>query len=334
MADHIKRFFCSALLLLNGASAGADLLFAGTFSSGIFRSSDLGASWTSVGPDLENISVLSLAVGADGYLFAGTDDEVVFRSADGGTNWHRVAGGLERTIRRFAVRSDGHLFAATSGGLYQSADNGGSWERTGFSDDVDVVHLLPDGTLFIGTEHEGLLRSTDGGATWSHLLDPGAMVMSLTSDALGYVFAGVTVVFRSKDLGQTWAPLLEGPVGSYVLALAVDPDGRMFASTLTFDDSPHRIFRSDDAGDNWTEATGGVVHPVSAFAFASDGRSFIGTAGYDDYEFTGQGGVLQSFDHGDGWTPTSLTGVDVLSLAIQSESPASAVENKTWGSSR
>ena len=48
-------------------------VFAGTFS-GVFRSTDDGASWTAVSNGLEWPFVDALAVNADGVLFAGTTE--------------------------------------------------------------------------------------------------------------------------------------------------------------------------------------------------------------------------------------------------------------------
>ena len=61
-------------------------IFAGTFS-GVFRSTDDGASWTAVNNGLDWPFIDALAVNADGILFAGTTEGGgVYRSTDNGGN--------------------------------------------------------------------------------------------------------------------------------------------------------------------------------------------------------------------------------------------------------
>ncbi len=58
----------------------ADTLYASFSDSGIYRTTDFGASWQTVNDGLANRSINSLAISPDGYLFAGTYGDGVFRS--------------------------------------------------------------------------------------------------------------------------------------------------------------------------------------------------------------------------------------------------------------
>jgi hypothetical protein len=61
-------------------------IFAGTYRSGVFRSTDNGDSWTEVNNGLTNMTVLSLVVNAGGHIFAGTDGGGIFRSVQSTTS--------------------------------------------------------------------------------------------------------------------------------------------------------------------------------------------------------------------------------------------------------
>jgi hypothetical protein len=134
-------------------------LFAGTWGSGIFLSTNNGTSWTPVNAGLTNPRVYTLsASGAN--LFAGTGGRV-FLSSDSGTSWTAVDSGLTSTlVRAFAV-SDTNLFAATGGGgVFVSADSGMSWvaANSGLTS-PSVLALTVSGTnLFAGTGAGGVLR--------------------------------------------------------------------------------------------------------------------------------------------------------------------------------
>jgi len=87
-------------------------LFAGTWSGGVFHSTNNGTSWTAVNPGLTNTSVYSLAV-LGTILFAGTDGGV-FLSTDNGTSWTAVNNGLTDTLVTSLAVSGANLFAGTS----------------------------------------------------------------------------------------------------------------------------------------------------------------------------------------------------------------------------
>ncbi|MGA7161450.1 MAG: regulator, partial [Bacteroidota bacterium] len=76
-------------LVTNGAN-----LFAGSRTSGVFRSSDDGSSWTPIDSGLNAKGVTSLAASGTN-LFAGTASAAgVFRSSNQGVSWIAIDSGL------------------------------------------------------------------------------------------------------------------------------------------------------------------------------------------------------------------------------------------------
>jgi BNR/Asp-box repeat len=94
-------------------------------------------------------------------------------------------------------------------------------------------HLEPSpverDTVFAGVEDAGLFRSTDGGHTWTEL-------------------SGV----RTHSSGKDWMP---GAGGMCLHTILIDPanPGRMYVAI-----SAAGAFRSDDGGESWSLATGGL----------------------------------------------------------------------------
>ena len=75
-------------------AVGNDLVYAGSFGLGLFRSEDRGVSWTKSGQGVTDPFILTLTTGKDGAIYAGTFRGGVFRSRDQGKSWEAINSGL------------------------------------------------------------------------------------------------------------------------------------------------------------------------------------------------------------------------------------------------
>ena len=117
-------------------------------------------------------TVLSLASVGEALL-GGTPDGI-YRAARAGAEFTRV---LEFGTRAFASDGDGRIVAATNGGVFESRNGGGSWQRLGsLKSRVEGVRRarLPDrGLKTWSADAEGLTLWWDG-AEWARRPLPGA----------------------------------------------------------------------------------------------------------------------------------------------------------------
>jgi len=164
----------------------------------LFRSTDKGANWEIISPDLStnpgperqgNIPYGTLTTVSEsplqpGVIYAGTDDGNVQMTRDGGKAWTLIVQGLpSKWVSR--VTASGHeagtVYAALTGFreddfrtyLFKSADYGRTWASIAGNlpdEPVNVVKEDPKkaGILYIGTDL-GVYASLDGGATWVSL---------------------------------------------------------------------------------------------------------------------------------------------------------------------
>jgi len=159
-----------------------------------------------------------------------------------------------------------------------------------------------DHTVFAGV-NGGVLRSVDGGATWSaSVFPPPAPLVTALAVSPGYARDGVVLcgtmedgVFRSSDRGSTWSPWNFGLLDLGVLALTISPafvdDETLFAGTES------GLFRSRNGGRAWREVDlpgdGAAVLSVALSPnYAGDGIIFVGTE---------SGTLFRSDDHGRTW---------------------------------
>jgi photosystem II stability/assembly factor-like uncharacterized protein len=163
------------------ASPSPGVVLAG--SCGVQRSLDGGRTWVDVVPctigrgndrTFYIVNRLGTAPGWPGAVWAEvettTEGPLILFSQNSGRTWHILA-------RRISSPRGAHAVAASQGVIYlnrgralQRSDNGGArWESrpAGFVIQSIAVDAANPDVVYAATEDRGVLRSTDGGRTWS-----------------------------------------------------------------------------------------------------------------------------------------------------------------------
>jgi hypothetical protein len=259
-----------------------DVLLAGTYGDGLFRSSDRGRTWERSEAGLTASTLRFVTV-----ELAGTEPARVFRSSDGGLSWNELDGitripGHEEwflpyspragAARNAYVAGDRVLVAAEVAGLLRSEDGGDTWVCEPVAGDEDVHHVTghpddPDllyvslGTASLrqqGGRHGGVARSRDGGRTWDKIetdytratIVPAARPELVLAGPAPRVGRGGRIVV-SRDHGDTWEPAADGidvPMPDMVELFVDAPDGSVWAIC-----SRGGLLRA--APDDWTWAS-------------------------------------------------------------------------------
>jgi xyloglucan-specific exo-beta-1,4-glucanase len=244
-------------------------LFA-TNGNQVSRSSDGGASWHVLNAGLTAgvINALAIDPAPQGALYAGASG--VFRSNNGGASWTPAGLGPGQVSALAIAPRSSILYAAADNGLFKSADRGRTWTRqlSGALTSVAVDPESPEEVFAGGSE---LWRSTDGGATWRRAdvnlrgfsvmaIAPvggaGRAVVAGAADPIGFTGA----LFTSGDRGATWAVSGRGLVDRNILGFAADPAA---PSTLYASDQDQGLFRSADAGLDWSALTVPGLSPAA-----------------------------------------------------------------------
>jgi photosystem II stability/assembly factor-like uncharacterized protein len=260
--------------------ASDDVLLAGTYGDGLFRSTDGGRTW-------EHIDAASTFRFVTAEL-AGTEPARVYRSPDRGRSWQELEGitqipGHERwflpyspragAARNANVSGDRLLVAAEVAGLLRSDDGGRTWVCEPIAGDEDVHHVAghPEDRDLVyaslgsasltrrGGQHGGIARSRDGGRTWEKvetdytratIVPPGRPDLVLAGPALRVGRGGRIVV--SADGGDTWERAGDGidvPMPDMVELFVPAPDGTVWAIC-----SGGRLLRAAPDGWSWSSA--------------------------------------------------------------------------------
>ncbi|MEW5768066.1 MAG: hypothetical protein AB1797_10680 [bacterium] len=221
-----------------------EVVYAGTYSQGAFRTLNGGGEWSQINEGLLDLSVWSLAASST-TLYAGTGGKGVFASTNGGNNWNPANQGMDGAgIHALAVDPGDEkiIYAGGFSGVFRSDDGGATWtgKNTGLSNtDVRALDITSDGILYLGTYGGG--------------------------------------VFQSSDRGETWKEINTGLSKRSILSLAIDQDNERTIYAGTYEGG---VFRSQDGGIAWTQLTqDGLVSPSIMSLVVSGGRVFAGTRG-------------------------------------------------------
>lgn len=279
-------------------------------NSGLYRSSDGGATWTYLydalnleGP-LPTTSII-VAPGQEGanpqHLFAGVPGGVL-RSLDGGETWMvATLGTPPPAVSALAISpafvEDGVILAATTeDGIFRSANRGSFWARWNFGLlDLNVYALAispgfaEDETLFAGVE-TGIFRSTNGGRAWREVALPVGYVpvisLALSPYYLedGIIFAGTETegLLYSDDAGATWTRLGEDEIREPVNAILVSPAFSEEPDLLVLMEDA--LLLSRDGGVSWhpiIDEASSMTACVAPSGLAPGAPVLVGVAGGD-----------------------------------------------------
>ena len=313
----------------HAAFRARDRIFAGLQGGTVYASGDAGDSWQESDTGLPTgTDIASLAVAPGGHtVFAGTAGAGVYVSTDAGRSWQDdnagdpiLSGGQVRSV--LVSPSNGQLvYAGTRDGYVgRSADGGRHWQVSQLPLGSSLITLAIDGgrpsTLLAGTSGDGLLISTDGGASWSGPSQNIPASVSVTAFAAsptnaGVIYAGTdNGIYQSIDGGATWQRESRGIPDSVIIdAVAVDP---LHGTRVLAGDSNGFIYRSLDGGTTWSEVYSSSSAQINALLYdpARPGTVLAGTAGSVPYRSTNQGANWYSLDS------SSFSSAPVLCLAI------------------
>jgi photosystem II stability/assembly factor-like uncharacterized protein len=234
------------------------ILYAGSYEHGIYKSANGGATWTWMNNSLSYETIWQFEIDPlhPNTLYACAGDIGLHKSTDGGATWTFM--GRSGYSSGLAIDPfDSRILYLIAGGFWKSTDGGTTW--TALSIKAYPFALAVDrsrpGVLYIGTINNGILKTTDYGATWS-LVNTGLTypeVYALASSAIDTVYAGTAIngVFRTRNGGASWVSAGKGLVALPIFELVFD--GRT-AGTFYAACDPG-LLKGTGGGARWTDLT-------------------------------------------------------------------------------
>ena len=191
------------------------------------------------------------------------------------------------------------------------------WARTNGPEGVAIRSLANiDGTIYAGTEVNGVYISTDDGITWT-ARNAGIETYGVSSiiSFQGFIFAGTLQggVFRSSDGGLTWSAPTNGN-NLFITSLIVNSP-YIYAGAASLG-----LYRSSDNGVTWTE--------VSSFSYVSEMCVSGNTLLVSEFHYT-----YATTDNGVTWFEVQpLTGAEIFSFYCEGNTVFAGGRNKIYRS--
>jgi photosystem II stability/assembly factor-like uncharacterized protein len=250
-----------------------------------------------------------------------------------------VTGGRIHDVEALPDDPSTIYLATASGGIWRSTNKGTTW--TPIFDDQPVstfgdVAIAPSNSqvIWAGTGEQnnrqstswgnGVYRSTDGGATWTHVgLDDtrhiGEVIVHPENPAVAYVAAlgnlwaasDTRGVFKTNDGGQNWYRVLFVNEYTGVVEMVMDPfdPNTLYAATyqrlrrawgFNGGGPGSGIYKTSDGGATWRELTAGLpqgdMGRIGLAIAKTDGLVLNATV-----EHASESGVYRTNDGGETW---------------------------------
>ena len=274
---------------------------------------------------------------ASGAIVAGANEGSVHVSEDGGATWERRDHGLTEpdVYCMAAARTNGssRIYAGTEPAhLFYSDDLGRNWHELPALRSVDMsawtfpgpphtahtkhicFHPKDPQTMYVSIEQGGLLKTTDGGASFAVVSgmddDVHRTAINPTDPDQIYLSSGVGT-YVSNDGGASWQQRTdaEHTIGGYPDCLVVRPHDPTTIFVTAAETEPgqwgprgttgSRVSRSSDGGNSWTPLRNGLPDRLTpsfqAVSLEDWGDSFA------VYGATVNGEIWASEDGGENW---------------------------------
>jgi len=296
----MRHLLAAALSACVLSAQGSDEITSGALSALKFRG---------IGPAMCSGRIVDVAVDPDvsSRWFVAAASGGVWRTVNNGTTFEPVFDGEgsysigcvaidpsnRHTIWVGTGENNSQRSVSWGDGVYRSRDGGKSWENVGLKGsqhigriavdprDSNVVWVAAQGPLWNEGGDRGVYKTTDGGATWQHVLDisphTGANEVHLDPRDPDVAYASAyqrrrrvwtlidggpeSAIYKTTDGGASWRKLDNGipSVDKGRIGMAISPaDPDVLYAIIEAQRGEGGTYRSTDRGESWSKMSSKV----------------------------------------------------------------------------
>lgn len=284
------------------------------------------SQWNIIYIPSDQLNALAV-IDQDTIMVATYEGGRIHRSTDGGQSWwpyQTIFSSSWFSDIDFPTKMVGYACGGTAFGLHtnviaKTTDGGQTWDSltsndyTGYS--FSKIHFLNADTGFVRGEFSGLLKTTDGGISFTQISLPNSVFASeiyFQSSSNGFVGAYhapstntmVYSILSTTDLGDSWTEVytdtMNGTNGINNRAISE----MFFVDSLTgFAVGGNGLFlKTTDGGLSWSKSAISPYTNLSALHFTSADVGYINNAG----------GIYQTVDGGNTWQAQNMAPPSII----------------------
>lgn len=192
--------------------------------------------------------------------------DIIVKTTNRGQTWQTTAGNLTLSFYGIPVtvdhRAPDTLYSMSSDSVFKSSDFGSTWQTisrlNGLFDAPCDIEVFPDSSNIIlaGDNTRGIMRSSDGGVTWSQVFVTSGEIPTIAVDhktpgvAYATKWSGGGGFVKTTDYGKTWNLISNSLFGGRSMwGVHVDPNNANWVITGEY--SGGRSYLSTDGGNTW-----------------------------------------------------------------------------------
>lgn len=253
--------------------------------------------------------LISVFFTSDSNGWVAGDEGYLAHTSDGGRSWSRKILNTAANINEIYFRNDDNGYLVAGRKMFVTKDGGRSWSDTVIIEPGEIKNGTPEFlSIRFNSKNQGfiigsvlnseeevidslLLRTTDGGDTWSRLLIPEVKTelfhLDFDGKQEGWIVGDMGVILATINNGNSWTKQESGTLaGLYNVDFRDNKEGYVVGEDGT-------ILRTENGGATWTKITTFVKETLFRVNFVDDKNGWIVGA---------KGTILRTYDRGNTWT--------------------------------
>jgi len=309
----------------------SNIIFAGTYSDGLFKSSDGGKSWRNMAIsdpkyykyyNFYSIAIYPanpetiFAIGSFNFnvpvpspvSFVNIKFPVYLKSSDNGVSWKRqdIPNTIPYIYSMFLDETSDIVYLGTAIGVLKVdiKTGKGAFNSFGFPNNYVETILAVKEILYAGSSDGAIGKSIDEGSTWQYTAQYSNLIHSFSVDPsnLSIIYACTSIgILQSLDGGIFWNKL--GFIYYNTYSIVIDKEN----TNIIYAGTENGVLKSEDGGENW-ENIGLLGDLVLQLVINPKKPSII-------YAAT-SAGIFKSTDSGESWIlkKASNENINVITL--------------------